>query len=239
VLLRVAGERLDRPAARLGAGAAGLIVGWGLSQGRGLAPPSLLVFAAAATLAAALGVTSAKPRAKRAKVGRGVQEAHLWLAAVAVFGGWWLAGGGVPRLLPAMAGAGAILLCGLLAVDLWAVGAAALCLSAALWAMGATLATAAQALVVAAACLGGGLLLPLSAGLGGGVALILDHALLGGHGVLMGLAALAPAMCLLLLVWWRHRFARFGRAAAPLRAAVAAGVVGLLTFSAAAMEGLR
>jgi hypothetical protein len=240
LLLRLAGQRLDRPVARYGAGAAGLLLGWTLLQGGSVAPPALPVFALAATIAAAVEVTSAKPRPKRQPKRERLREEHLWLTLIALFGGWWLAGAGTPKLLPAAAGAGAILACGLLATDVWAVAAASLCLAAALLAVGAKLATACLAVVIAAACLGGGLLLPLAAGLGAAVALVLNHALLSGRNQLPTVAtAAAPVLCLLLMVWWRHRFARFGRAAAPVRAGVAAGLVCLLTFSAAAMEGLR
>jgi hypothetical protein len=239
--LRQTGARLSRPAAAFAAGGIALFAGWALALGaawpRGLPPYALGVLAAAA-----FGVTTAPAPRRRGKASPTANpaEAQLWLGLIALCGGWWLAGGGAPRPLPLGAGVLAIGAAGLLAADAWGVAAAAVCLAAAAFAVGGGWTAVSLALVPAAACLGDGPLLPLAAGLGGAAAVILDQALARPHlRAPLGLAVLAPLACLLLLAWWRGRFTRFGAAAAPLRASVAAGLVCLAAFSAAAMEGLR
>jgi hypothetical protein len=243
VALRLGGERLGRPAAAFAAGSVALMLGWGLLQGLTWSPRALAPYALVVLAAAALGVTAA-PAAKRrgkaaARSGQSA-ETYVWLGAVALFGGWWLAGAGTPRPLPMAAGTLAIATAGLLAADAWAVAAASVCLGAAVLAVGGGWPAASLALVAAGASLGAGPLLPLAAGLGAAAAAILNQALAHPHrGAGLAVTPVAPLCCLLLLTWWRARFARFGAAAAPIRAAVAAGLVCLAAFSAAAMEGLR
>jgi hypothetical protein len=240
--LRLGGERLRRPAASFAAGGVALVVGWAVLQGAG-AVRTLVLFAVAAVAVAALGVTAAPTGKRRSKAAppRGASaERWVWLALLAGGGGWWLAPGPSPGVVAIAAGAVAIGLSGGLAEDVWAVAAAAGTLAAAVLAVDGGWGLAAPALVAAGACLGAGALAPLAAGLGGAAAMILQAALARGrHGAPLALAVLAPLGCLLLLLWWRGRFIRFGPAAGPVRAGVAAALVCLAVFSAAAMAGLR
>jgi hypothetical protein len=239
--LRLGGARFGRPAAVFAAGGVALAVGWTMLPGAGVVR-GLPALAVAAVAVAALGVTRApvKLRGKKAAA-RGVSaERWFWLVVLALGGGWWLAPGESPAMVALAVAALAIGIGGGLAEDVWAVAAAALCLAAAVLAVGGGAALVMAALVVAAACVGGGAVLPLAAGLGGAAAVTLAAALARGrHGAPLGLAVLAPLVCLVLLAWWRGRFARFGAAAAPVRAGVAAALVCLAAFSAAAMGGLR